>query len=123
MIVRNEAALLFQTYLPCEQHIRCCNMMHVDKATRCVSHRDMSTEPNIAPINEMTDVFGIFKNTELAEALNVGPSTISEMKRRKSIPPEYWSDLIPAARAKGRDDLTFELMSELARKAKRKVAA
>lgn len=83
----------------------------------------MNTEPNIAPINEMSDVFGIFKNTELAEALNVGPSTVSEMKRRKNIPPEYWHDLVPAAHAKGRTDLTFELMSELARRAKRGVAA
>jgi hypothetical protein len=82
----------------------------------------MSTEPNIPAINEMSDVFGLFKNTELADALNVGPSTISEMKRRKNIPPEYWPDLIPAARAKGRDDLTFERMSELAaRRANRPV--
>ncbi|CAN7394191.1 carph-isopro domain-containing protein [Neorhizobium sp. LjRoot104] len=84
----------------------------------------MSTEPNMAPINEMSDVFVIFKNTELAEALNVGPSTVSEMKRRKNIPPEYWPDLIPAARAKGRSDLTFERMSELAAlRAKRGVSA
>ncbi|QIG75044.1 HTH-type transcriptional regulator protein [Rhizobium phage RHph_I3_18] len=84
----------------------------------------MSTEPNIHPIVEMSDVFGLFKNTELAEALKVGPSTVSEMKRRGNIPPEYWQDLIPAAHAKGRDDVTLEKMVELAaRRSKRGVAA
>lgn len=76
----------------------------------------MANETEHKPINEMSDVFGLFKNTELADELNVGPSTVSEMKRRKNIPPQYWPKLIPAAQAKGRTDITLEKMVELASK-------
>jgi len=60
----------------------------------------MQNEPNIhdKPLDEMSDVFGLFdSNIELAGILNVGQSTVSEMKRRKNIPPQYWPRIVEAA--------------------------
>lgn len=77
----------------------------------------MQNEPNIhaKPLDEMSDVFGLFvSNIELAGILNVGQSTVSEMKRRKNIPPQYWPRIVEAAVGKGRDDLTLEKFVELA---------
>lgn len=77
----------------------------------------MQNEPNIhdKPLDEMSDVFGLFvSNIELAGILNVGQSTVSEMKRRKNIPPQYWPRIVEAAAGKGRDDLTLEKFVELA---------
>lgn len=77
----------------------------------------MSNEPNIheKPLNEMADVFGFFSsNIELAGVLKVGPSTVSEMKRRRNIPPQYWPPIISAVASKGRVDLTLEKFVELA---------
>lgn len=87
----------------------------------------MQSEPNIhdKPLDEMVDVFGLFSsNIELAGVLNVGPSTVSEMKRRKNIPPQYWPQIIAAVSRKGRFDLTLEKFVELAaRRARGEVAA
>lgn len=87
----------------------------------------MQNEPNIhaIPLNEMSDVFGLFAtNIELAAVLNVGQSTVSEMKRRKNIPPQYWPSIVAAVVAKGRHDLTFEKFVELsARRAARQETA
>lgn len=77
----------------------------------------MQSEPNILdkPLNVMSDVFGLFAtNIEMAEVLNVGPSTVSEMKRRRNIPAQYWTPIIEAVRAKGRKDLTLEKFVGLA---------
>lgn len=77
----------------------------------------MQNEPNISdkPLNEMVDVFGLFSsNIELAGVLSVGHSTVSEMKRRKNIPPQYWTPIVSAVAAKGRNDLTLEKFVELA---------
>lgn len=68
------------------------------------------------PLNEMSDVIGFFEtNIELAGVLNVGQSTVSEMKRRRNIPPQYWPPIIEAVSAKGRKDLTLEKFVELAK--------
>lgn len=92
-----------------------------------VINRVMQNEPNIKdkPLNEMSDVFGFFQsNIELAGVLNVGQSTVSEMKRRKNIPPQYWRQIVAAVAEKGREDLTFEKFVELASKrAAREVTA
>lgn len=65
-----------------------------------------------APIIAIPDVFNIFKtNVKLAEVLRVGPSTVSEMKRRNSIPVEYWPELVSAAKEIGRGDLTLERLA------------
>lgn len=77
----------------------------------------MQNEPNISdkPLDEMSDVFGLFaSNIELAGILNVGQSTVSEMKRRKSIPPQYWPPIVAAVAEKGREDLTLEKFVQLA---------
>lgn len=77
----------------------------------------MQNEPNILnkPLNEMSDVFGFFDtNLELAAVLKVGPSTVSEMKRRRNIPAQYWPPIIEAVRMKGRRDLTLERFVQLA---------
>lgn len=76
-------------------------------------------------ITDMSDVFKLFEsNIELAGVLNVGQSTVSEMKRRKNIPPQYWRQIVAAVAEKGREDLTFEKFVELASKrAAREVTA
>jgi hypothetical protein len=63
-------------------------------------------------ISNISDVFNIFPtNVRMADALGVGPSTVSEMKRRGSIPVEYWPVLVDAAKSAGRQDLTLERMA------------
>lgn len=73
-------------------------------------------------IDDMSGVFGLFKNTQLAAALNVGASTVSEMKRRNNIPPQYWPALIDAAKGEG-VSLTLEKMVELAKRRAEKTGA
>lgn len=66
----------------------------------------------ITPITDLQSVFAAFgSNVKLASVLSVGPSTISEMKRRKNIPVEYWPALVEAAREMGRPELTMERMA------------
>jgi len=86
---------------------------------------DNEAATNEPSLNEMADVFGLFSsNIELAGVLNVGPSTVSEMKRRRNIPPQYWPQIIAAVAKKGRADLTLEKFVELAaRRARGEVAA
>lgn len=72
-------------------------------------------------ISNIPDVFNIFvSNVEMADALSVGTSTVSEMKRRKSIPVEYWPALVDAARGKGREDLTLEKLAIISADAARR---
>jgi hypothetical protein len=65
-------------------------------------------------INTILDVFKLFgSNVQLAKILGVSPSGVSEMKRRWSIPVEYWQPLLKAAqKADGKEvdpkDLTLE---------------
>lgn len=67
---------------------------------------------NITRITDLPGVFALFgSNVKLAEALTVGPSTVSEMKRRNSIPVEYWPALVEAARSLDKNDLTLERMA------------
>lgn len=64
------------------------------------------------PITDLQSVFAAFgTNVKLASVLRVGPSTVSEMKRRNNIPVEYWPSLVDAARDMGRDELTMERMA------------
>ena len=65
-----------------------------------VSNIDMKT---------ISDIFNVFGGpAAVARVLNVGQSTASEMKRRESIPVEYWPDLVDEAKRLGRDDITME---------------
>jgi hypothetical protein len=76
---------------------------------------------NILHITDLPGVFALFgSNVKLAEALNVGPSTVSEMKRRNSIPVEYWPALIEAAKLLDENDLSLERMAIVSAEAARK---
>lgn len=79
------------------------------------------------PITDLQSVFAAFgSNVKLASALGVGPSAVSEMKRRNNIPVEYWPALVEAARGIDRPDLTMEKMAFISAEAalaKRETAA
>lgn len=67
---------------------------------------------NMIDVTDLSSVFEVFKtNVRLAEILSVGPSTVSEMKRRNSIPVEYWPEIVAAAQAQGDNNLTLERMA------------
>lgn len=68
-----------------------------------VSNVDMKT------VSDIFDIFG--GNASVARILRVGPSTASEMKRRESIPVEYWPELVAEAKSLGRDDLSLEAIA------------
>lgn len=57
----------------------------------------------------------------VARLLGVGNSTASEMKRRGSIPVDYWPTLVAAARERGIEGLTYESLALM--HAKRKASA
>lgn len=57
-------------------------------------------------VNDIFHVFG--GNAAVAKVLGVGASTASEMKRRESIPVEYWPALVDEARRIGRPEVTLE---------------
>lgn len=66
----------------------------------------------ITPINDLQSVFAAFgSNVRLANVLRVGPSAVSEMKRRNNIPVEYWPTIVGAAREIGLVGLTMEKMA------------
>jgi hypothetical protein len=49
-------------------------------------------------MDKVSDIFDVLGGpSAVARLLNVKPSTAGEMKRRGSIPSEYWQDLILAA--------------------------
>lgn len=50
-------------------------------------------------VDEIVDAFG--GNVRLAEIIGKGPSTVSEFKRRKVIPIEYWATIIEEALRRG----------------------
>ncbi|MBD8556330.1 hypothetical protein IFT84_17620 [Rhizobium sp. CFBP 8762] len=78
----------------------------------------------INAINNIPDVFDIFTtNVKLAAVLSVGPSAVSEMKRRNSIPVEYWPTLVDAAREIGGNDLTIEKLAIISAEAARQRSA
>jgi hypothetical protein len=65
----------------------------------------------------MTSVADIFSAlggpTAVARILGVRPSTASEMKRRGSIPAEYWRDLVLAAERKGVRGIDAATLAEI----------
>jgi hypothetical protein len=77
-------------------------------------------------IANILDVFKLFgTNVQLSKILNVSPSGVSEMKRRKRIPVEYWPTLVRAAstpKAKEANDLTMERLAIISAKDARKKA-
>jgi len=84
----------------------------------------METKPAITDLQSVFTAFG--SNVKLASVLRVGPSAVSEMKRRNNIPVEYWPSIVDAARDLGLSELTMErmaFMSAEAALAKRETAA
>ncbi|OAH18023.1 hypothetical protein AX289_29965 [Methylorubrum populi] len=60
----------------------------------------------------VADIFAALGGpSAVARILGVRQSTASEMKRRNSIPPEYWVRLVGAAQAQGVDGLSFERLA------------
>jgi hypothetical protein len=63
-------------------------------------------------MNTVHDVFNALGgNAAVARALGVIPSTASEMKRRESIPVEYWPKLVEHARNVGKEEITLERLA------------
>jgi len=62
-------------------------------------------------VADLIDKFG--GSTKFAAVIGKGPSTASEMKRRQSIPVEYWPTIIRAAPEAGVDGLTTDEMVRL----------
>lgn len=55
-------------------------------------------------MKRVSDIFDAFGGpARFARCLDIGNSTASEMKRRRSIPVEYWPNLIRQALAEGID--------------------
>lgn len=76
---------------------------------------------NTKRITNTDDIFKAFsKVANVARALRVKQSTASEMKRRKSIPVEYWPALVEAAAEIGRADITLEKLVEITAEADRR---
>jgi hypothetical protein len=63
-------------------------------------------------MNSVTDIFAAFGGpASLARVLGVRPSTASEMKRRGSIPSEYWRELIVAAKRLRIDGIDADMLA------------
>jgi hypothetical protein len=70
-------------------------------------------------MDTVSDIFDALDGpAALGRALGVNPSTASEMKRRGTIPGEYWALLVEHARAIGRDDISYEAVARIHAKAK-----
>lgn len=59
-------------------------------------------------VEKLFETFG--GPTALARALDVGTSTASEMKRRKSIPVEYWPRIVSEAGSRGYEGISYETL-------------
>jgi hypothetical protein len=65
-------------------------------------------------MNTLADIFAAFGGpAAVARILDVGPSTASEMKRRRSIPPEYWLRLVREAERRGLPDITTDALATI----------
>ena len=69
----------------------------------CVMYVNMKT------VSKIFDDLG--GNAAVARVLGVGASTASEMKRRESIPVEYWPALVDEARRIGAEGITLESLA------------
>jgi hypothetical protein len=62
-------------------------------------------------IAELFDAMG--GPSAVARVLDVRPSTASEMKRRRSIPPEYWLALVAEAARNGVKGVTTDALARI----------
>lgn len=79
--------------------------MHVDTTTVIVSDTNMHT------IRDLITQFG--GCTKFGELIGKRASTASEMKRRNSIPVEYWPTVVKAAQEKGVKGVSLEKLVEM----------
>lgn len=54
------------------------------------------------------------KPDEIAPELGVAEVTVRQWGRRRNIPSEYWNDIVAAAEARHKDNITLELLARLA---------
>ena len=71
-------------------------------------------------IGDLIEKFG--GSTKFAAIIGKNPSTASEMKRRGSIPVEYWPAVLSAARECGFKEVTIEKLMELHASPRRSLA-
>jgi hypothetical protein len=65
-------------------------------------------------MKSVSDIFSAFGGpSAVARVLRVKPSTASEMKRRGSIPAEYWRDLVDAAESRAIGGITAMALAEI----------
>lgn len=66
-------------------------------------------------IQKYADVIDRWESvTQFAGDIGVGPKHAHAMRARDSIPPLYWPRVIEAATKRGKDDITYELLAQLA---------
>ena len=58
----------------------------------------MTDKPDLTPIEQLFDDLG--GTSAVARIISVGQSTASEMKRRRSIPVEYWPAIVGSDRGR-----------------------
>lgn len=51
--------------------------------------------------------------SSVARRLGKGPSTVSEMVRRGSIPPEYWREILDIAKSTGLTNVTADYLVDV----------
>jgi len=62
-------------------------------------------------MNRVSDIIDrLGGNASVSREIGVKPSAVSEMKRRNSIPPRYWSDLIAMAKERGAGEITADML-------------
>jgi hypothetical protein len=62
----------------------------------------------------VSDIFDALGGpTAVARELRINPSTASEMKRRSSIPAEYWAELTAIAQKHRRPEINADLLATL----------
>lgn len=69
----------------------------------------MSVMSLMRTVSDIFDAFG--GNAAIGRVLGVNPSTASEMKRRESIPVEYWPMLVEAAKQNEKPEINFESLA------------
>lgn len=61
------------------------------------------------PVSDLIERFG--GPSTFAEAIGLPDSHVRTIKTRKSIPSDYWPQVVAAAAARGFDDVTYEALT------------
>ena len=68
------------------------------------------------------EILDSFDHRDVAKAFGTSNHHVSIMKQRDRVAAAYWADLVALAQSKGRDDITLEMLAELAKAVKRTAA-